>query len=96
MKENLINRKLMIYFTAGVDDDGKIINKTKTFNAIRLDSEESDLAIFADKYRVLSNHMYKKTVAADYFEISLADTLQSLSTKQKFRGNFRWLQNHLF
>ncbi|MDB8556975.1 DUF1659 domain-containing protein [Turicibacter sanguinis] len=75
MKENLINRKLMIYFTAGVDDEGNIINKTKTFNTIRLDSEEADLAIFADKYRVLSNNMYKKTVAADYFEISLADTL---------------------
>ena len=67
MKENLINRKLMIYFTAGVDDEGNIINKTKTFNTIRLDSEEADLAIFADKYRVLSNHMYKKNSRSRLF-----------------------------
>lgn len=40
MKDNLFNRKLMIYFTAGVDEEGKVINKSKTFNNIRLDSEE--------------------------------------------------------
>ena len=74
-EEKLTDRKLMIYFTAGVDDDGKVINKTKTFNTIRLDSTESDLATFAAKYSALTSHAYKKTLAADYFEISLADAL---------------------
>lgn len=73
--EKLTDRKLMIYFTAGVDDDGKVINKTKTFNSVRLDSEESDLATFAARYSELSSHTYKKTVAAEYFELSLEDTL---------------------
>lgn len=30
MKDNLFNRKLMIYFTAGVDEEEKVINKSKT------------------------------------------------------------------
>lgn len=61
MKDNLFNRKLMIYFTAGVDEEGKVINKSKTFNNIRLDSEELQLATFVSKYSTLSNHTYKKS-----------------------------------
>lgn len=68
-QEKLTDRKLMIYFTAGIDDDGKVINKTKTFNSVRLDSEEADLATFASKYSQLSSHAYRKTVAAEYFEL---------------------------
>lgn len=73
MKEKLMNRKLMIYFTTGIDEDGKIINKTKTFNNIRLDSEESNLSAFATNYSALSSYAYKKTLVADYFEINSSE-----------------------
>ena len=70
MKDKLFNRKLTIYFTTGADEYGKIINKSKTLKNVCLNSEEKQLATFSSKYSILSSHTYKKTVVADYFEIT--------------------------
>ena len=63
---DIYDRKLSIYLTAGFDDDGKEIVKAKTFSNVRLDSTDAELSEFAEKYVALSSGNNTKNVVADY------------------------------
>ncbi len=71
MSQNLIERNLLIYFSAGTNPEtGKDIKKSKSFKNIRLDAEEANLADFSSKYAALSSHTHQRTLVANYHDIS--------------------------
>ena len=64
--QDIYDRKLSIYLTAGQDDDGKDIVKAKSFSNVRLDTTDEELSQFAEKYVALSSGTHMKSVVADY------------------------------
>ena len=64
--QDIYNRKLSIHLTAGQDDEGKDIVKSKSFSNVRLNTTDEELSNFRDKYVALSSGTYNKTVVADY------------------------------
>ena len=52
--QDIYDRKLSIYLTAGQDDEGKDIVKAKSFSNVRLDTTDEELSNFAEKYVALS------------------------------------------
>ena len=64
--QDIYDRKLSIYLTAGQDDEGKDIVKAKSFSNVRLNTTDEELSNFRDKYVALSSRTYNKTVVADY------------------------------
>ncbi len=64
--QDIYDRKLSIYLTAGQDDDGKDIVKAKSFSNVRLDTTDEELSNFAEKYVALSSGTHTKSVVADY------------------------------
>lgn len=45
--QDIYDRKLSIYLTAGQDDEGKDIVKAKSFSNVRLDTTDEELSNFA-------------------------------------------------
>ena len=43
--QDIYDRKLSIYLTAGQDDDGKDIVKAKSFSNVRLDTTDEELSL---------------------------------------------------
>ena len=71
MNDNLIERHLLINFTAGTNPEtGKDIKKTKTFKNVRLEATESNLADFSTKYAALTLNTHQRTLVANYHDIS--------------------------
>ncbi|MGL4335889.1 MAG: DUF1659 domain-containing protein [Turicibacter sp.] len=66
MKENLLNRHLLIYLSAGLGENEKDITKIKTFKNIRHDSTEENLSNFGELFSVLSSHTHLKTLISEY------------------------------
>ena len=64
--QDIYDRKLSIYLTAGQDDDGKDIVKAKSFSNVRLDTTDEELSNFRDKYVELASGTHIKTLVADY------------------------------
>ncbi|MDO4925901.1 MAG: DUF1659 domain-containing protein [Turicibacter sp.] len=63
---DIYDRKLSIYLTAGQDDEGKDIVKAKSFSNVRLDTTDDELSEFRDKYIALASGTHTKTLVADY------------------------------
>ena len=64
--QDIYDRKLSIYLTAGQDDEGKDIVKAKSFSNVRLDTTDEELSNFRDKYIELAAGTHIKTLVADY------------------------------
>lgn len=69
MNENILDRKLLIYFITGTDSDGREIKTTKTISNIRLDAAGDELGKFSEKYVSLTSHTHVKTLIADYYHV---------------------------
>ncbi|MBS3199518.1 DUF1659 domain-containing protein [Turicibacter bilis] len=67
--QDIYDRKLSIYLTAGQDDEGNDIVKAKSFSNVRLDTTDDELSEFRDKYIALSSGTHTKTVVADYRQL---------------------------
>lgn len=63
---DIYDRKLSIYLTAGQDDEGQDIVKAKSFSNVRLDTTDDELSEFRDKYIALASGTHTKTLVADY------------------------------
>lgn len=66
MTENLLNRYLLIYLSAGLGENGKDTTKIKTFKNIRHDATEENLSSFGELFSVLSTHTHLKTLVSEY------------------------------
>ena len=64
--QDIYDRKLSIHLTAGQDDEGKDIVKSKSFSNVRLNTTDEELSNFRDKYVALSSGTHTKLVVADY------------------------------
>ena len=56
--QDIYDRKLSIYLTAGQDDEGKDIVKAKSFSNVRLNTTDEELSNFRDKYVALSSDKF--------------------------------------
>ena len=73
MSENIINRRLILRFQTGVDQEGNDILKDTTINHIRPDATDENLQLFASKYGALSAHPHLESIVVNHHLLSQAE-----------------------
>jgi len=75
---DIVNRKLLIYFVVGTNEDGNDVVRTRTINNVRTNASLEQMDYFASKYGSLSAHNHIDSVVADYYSLRNATTLNQV------------------
>jgi hypothetical protein len=66
---NLTDTKVRLFFEAGMDDNGKLIFKSKTFNNVKMGATADQIFQVAQAISALSSQTLNRVERADSLEI---------------------------